>query len=68
MRNSYRVQKRQWRKWNDNARNVFNTLFGTMVRDQLTYNAMPNAEVIGTRAWRVIAWNAAFIAACSVAE
>ena len=67
MRNTYRVPKRQWRKWNANARNVFNTLYQTMRDGQEIYNARPKAPQLPRDAWNTVAWNAAWIAASSVA-
>lgn len=65
MRNRYKVPKRQWRKWDERARNVFNTLYATMIADQRIYNAAPNAPALPRAAWRTVAWNAAFVAACA---
>lgn len=67
MRNRYKVPKRQWARWTDNARNVFNTLYGVMIADPGNYQH-PKATPVPRAHWRTTAWNAAFIAACSVAE
>ncbi len=67
MPNTYKVPKRQWRKWSDSAHNVFNTLYQAMRDDQELYNATPGAPQLPRDAWRTVAWNAAFIAACAVA-
>lgn len=66
MTNRYRVPKRQWRKWDEQARNVFNTLYGTMIADQDIYNAHPATVKLARAQWKTVAWNAAFIAACAV--
>lgn len=66
MRNRYKVSKRQWARWGSNARNVFNTTYGTMQRSQALFTA-PATATLPRVQWKTIAWNAAFIAACSVA-
>ena len=67
MRNTYKVSKRQWAKWNENARNVFNTVYQTIGSNQYLY-MHEDASVMSSTHWHVVAWNAAFIAACAVAE
>ena len=66
MRNRYKVPKHQWKKWSEQARNVFNTLYGTAISQQSIYNAAPGATPVPRKEWGVIAWNMAWIAASSV--
>lgn len=65
MRNLYRVQKKQWRKWSTAARKVFNETYRFMMRNP---NLMlhPKQEPPKPVHWKTTAWNAAWIAADAV--
>lgn len=60
--NVNRVPAAQWRKWGDRERKVFNEVYsGLLVNRHLA--CLPNAPETPWEAWRVIAWNAAWLAA-----
>lgn len=60
--NRYKVPKRQWKRWSEAGRMVFNATYSAMTRNQLLFSH-PEAERIPTNRWRTICWNAAWIAA-----
>lgn len=60
-RNLYRVPKKQWAKWSDAGRAVFNNVMRTM-RDQSLF-LHPKTKPVPAAQWRTTAWNAAWIAA-----
>jgi hypothetical protein len=62
--NRYGVPQKQWRKWTDGGRALFNELYSSM-RDQRIY-LMLDAGPISFKDWKVTRWTAAFIAACAV--
>lgn len=59
--NRYNVSKRQWKKWTEAGRLIFNDLYSTSYNDQriMTHpkTNLPNSE------WSTIAWNHAWLAA-----
>lgn len=61
-RNIYKVPVRQWRKWSELARLIFNEMFFTLKENQsvLTH---PKTQPISKREWRTQAWNSAWLAA-----
>lgn len=63
--NTYKVQKKQWNKWNAEAQELFNALFVEMKENQWCFkpDTVPDIE---DKPWEVISWNAAFIAACEL--
>ena len=61
MRNRYRVNKKQWAKFGAVGQAVFNQLYASMTRCPWVYQA--GSLRVPTRAWRIVAWNAAFVAA-----
>lgn len=63
--NTHKVPLRQWRKWSEHAKRVFNTLFSTVEGNQgiVTH---PQAKLIPEKEWCVIAWNVAWLAADDV--
>lgn len=62
MQNKYKVPKRQWRKWSDAARGVFNHLYSSMIQSPWVFQT-PMMENVPIQAWRVTAWNASWVAA-----
>ena len=58
------VPKRAWRKWNNQARFVFNETFNSM-RDQAVMKH-PKAPALDEDQWRTMRWNSAWIAADAV--
>jgi len=59
--NVHKVPAKQWRRWGDRARRVFNAVYSSMSDQQLF--AHPKAEKIRPAFWKTTRWNAAWIAA-----
>lgn len=62
MRNVHKVPKKQWRKWSETARKVFNEVYYTL-RHNTGVLFPPTAQNLSRQAIKVIAWNTAWIAA-----
>lgn len=62
VRNQNRVPQKQWRKWSARARQVFNTVYTTMMADQSLF-LHPKAPAAKPAHWKTTSWNAAWIAA-----
>ena len=62
LRNLYGVSKRQWNKWNDNQKFVFNSLY-KMMKDNQSLFKHPEGPLINHGQWKTVAWNASFMAA-----
>jgi len=62
--NEFKVPPDQWGKWNKRQRWLFNALYSEMTRSPSLFNSHPEARIIEPEQWRVIAWNAAWNAAC----
>jgi hypothetical protein len=62
--NKYVVPKRQWKRWSPLAQSVFNTVFSTMLDQQLFQH--PMAATLHRDHWDTTAWNAAWVAASAV--
>ena len=67
MRNLHRVPLRKWRRWSEGARCVFNETY-TAIYEGWGTLAPDSAQGVPRRGRRVIAWNAAWIAADAAAE
>lgn len=67
MRNLYKVPKRQWRKWSETAKAVFNETYRTMINGWSVLFP-PSLGKISKPARKVAAWNTAWIAADAVRE
>lgn len=64
--NLYGVHKRMWRKWNQQARFIFNYVY-TSLGDQAII-VHPEASIIPQPHWQTIKWNAAWLAADAAYE
>jgi hypothetical protein len=64
-KNSYRVPKKQWAKWSEQARSVFNTVYSAMVANQDLF-MHPKAKKLAIEHWNTPSWNAAWTAADAV--
>lgn len=62
--NEWGATKRMWAKWSDQAQHVFNETYHTVLEGPALIRGGGLTEP--TSDWDVIAWNAAFIAACAV--
>lgn len=60
--NRYKVPQKQWRKWSDLQRHVFNETYGIMAKSPDLF-LHRKQEPLSREHWRVTAWNAAWIAA-----
>lgn len=66
--NTYKVPIRQWRKWSELARRVFNLHFYELKENQAILCATTKNKdyLISKREWHTQSWNAAWLAADSV--
>lgn len=60
--NSYQVPKSQWKKWDEQARYVFNEVYCSMAYNQKFF-LHPKATSASDKHWITTAWNAAWTAA-----
>lgn len=67
MRNQNRVPKKQWRRWSETARRVFNETYRFMMSNKRLM-LHPKQEPPKPYHWKTTAWNAAWIAADAVDE
>lgn len=61
-KNVFKVPKKQWPKWGDAARQTFNTVYDTLLKNQRVV-VHPNMPEISKKHWKTIAWNSAWLAA-----
>lgn len=66
-RNRFKVPAKQWNRWADLARAVFNSVFIQMKDDQRLY-LHPKTIPVPNLHWKTTAWNAAWIAANNAQE
>jgi hypothetical protein len=64
--NPYKVQQGQWKKWSEQARGVFNSVYAAMSDQRLFIH--PKAAKVSREHWQTTRWNAAWIAAEAVDE
>lgn len=55
------VPKRQWRKWNQQSRYIFNNVYGQMAYQHAVKH--PQMDNMYDDYWNTIRWNAAWLAA-----
>lgn len=65
VRNLYKVPLKQWRKWSETARTVFNRVYDFAYNNQPLVTH-PKAEKVKPTHWKTVAWNVAWIAADAV--
>ena len=65
VRNPYRVPQKQWRRWSEQAKTVFNRTYKFMY-DNRAVMLHPKQPVPSPAHWKTTAWNAAWIAADAV--
>lgn len=63
--NTYRVPKSAWRSWSKISRHVFNEVYSAMTDSPWAFQP-PSMPKVNPRAWKVTAWNAAWIAAGAI--
>lgn len=66
VRNRYEVPKRQWGRWSNLARSVFNKVYSDMRPSTQLLYTHPDAAPMPLRHWETLRWNAAYIAADAV--
>lgn len=64
-KNRNRVPKKQWTKWSEQARRVFNRVYMFCVENEWAMRH-PKSPKPKTEFWETTAWNAAWIAADAV--
>lgn len=62
--NKFKVPAKQWKKWNDASKYVFNEVYSSMLNNGWVF-MHPDCVVIPTH-WKTICWNAAWTAASAV--
>jgi len=60
--NSNKVPRKQWLRWSEAARYVFNETYQTLVQSQKLFSH-PKAKKMEDAHWDTVAWNAAWTAA-----
>lgn len=60
--NVYRVPVKQWRKWSPVARQVFNEVYSSMVKNR-EFFLHPKQQIPSRDHWKTTAWNAAWTSA-----
>lgn len=63
--NLYHVPQRQWRKWTEIARRVFNEVYSATNGNQSLF-LHPKAEASPRSQWRTTSWNVAWTSADAV--
>lgn len=63
--NPHKVNQSAWRKWNGQARRMFNSLYSFMVLNQRLLHH-PNQAMLDPKMWNTVAHNAAWMAAEAV--
>lgn len=64
--NRHKVPKKQWAKWTNLGKKVFNEVYENM-RDQGLYSHT-DAVLVPKAHWNVTRYNAAFVAACAASR
>ena len=69
-KNTYKVPLKQWRKWSELARRVFNLHFYELkINQAILCGTTRNRDyLISKKEWRTQSWNAAWLAADSVMD
>lgn len=61
--NTHEVPPKTWARWSPLSRRVFTALFSIYSANQWMLNAAPEACELTDEQWRVVSWNAAWLAA-----
>jgi oxalate decarboxylase/phosphoglucose isomerase-like protein (cupin superfamily) len=63
VKNKYDVQKKQWAKWSNHSRRVFNDMYYAL-RPSMQFTFMhPSAAAMPKEHWDTLRWNVAWTAA-----
>lgn len=61
--NKNRVPKKQWLKWSEHARTIFNRVYEFMMENQEIMNHPNAVAALSYTEWKTVCWNSAWIAA-----
>ena len=61
--NPNKVQKKQWAKWSNHARRVFNDVYKSFRPSMQPVLIHPGATIMPSEHWHTLRWNAAWLAA-----
>ena len=67
MKNKYKVPKKQWGKWTERGRGVFNYIYDVLMY-QFKVVCPPKFGELSTNTRKVVAWNTAWLAADAASE
>lgn len=63
--NRHKVPLKQWRKWSNHAKKVFNDVMYQMRPKMQWVFLHPDAKAMPKEHWQTTRWNAAWVAACA---
>ncbi len=61
--NKHKVQKKQWAKWTNHARRVFNDVYMSFRHSMQPMLVHPEQPLMSRVMWSTLRWNAAWLAA-----
>jgi hypothetical protein len=64
--NRYKVPGKQWRKWSNAAKGMFNTLYAAMRPSRQWVFMHPKSTIMQKELWETTRWNVAWSAADAV--
>lgn len=65
--NKHGIAKNQWKKWDEDSRDLFNKVFQYLNNNQELF-LHPKTRPVPEKEWKTTAWNAAWIAADTLKE
>lgn len=63
VKNKHKVPKKQWNRWSNFAQRMFNDVMYAMRPSMQSVLIHPGSMVMGLEHWKVLRWNAAWLAA-----
>lgn len=63
--NKHKVPQKQWNKWSNLAKKVFNNMMASMRPSMQFAFHHPSAPLLSKEHWATVRWNAAWAAACA---
>lgn len=63
VKNKFKVPQKQWNKWSNHAKTMFNKLYTNMIGRNQSLFLHTQQPAIPREHWQVTCWNAAWIAA-----
>lgn len=67
IKNVHKVPQKQWKRWNDRQRVIFNHVFSSMLHNQEMFKH-PKQAPMSSEHWKTPCWNAAWTAADAAAD